>query len=465
MTKKFLSILTLGLLGVILVSCGEISSATGSSNTTQSTSTKPSNTTAAPITNAKEAFQYLSKENSSYTIDTTTQSTSDERIGVYTANYVQFETNDGDISGYLKEKEGVAQFDYVDEQLVRSELLKDSSGKNYTKVSEVVSTFSSFDGSSLTLDSNEFNVTGKKPTLDLLGIFNIPKSSYLNISSFTGTFSIENGQPKLTFNVDLKNSSSQPAGENYSVTISSFDSSSVDYLEDYEANPGEPYAPSEDEVAIRTLFKGNNFTQYRDIDTTVEGYDSMDYFTERYYFLGFSDAFIHSSTENEGIAAQYSQGGLAIANKTIGSLYYNGIYLFYINNGQFQLITQPSSTDPTYATPYFNSDTTDVVAAWNYPSNLKIFNNFQYFTAEDGKLETTKKELLDDFVSNFNLSEENSSYGGASSLEILYDLTPNQEEITMNLHYNGGVYSEYVFKDFGTTELAQVEDFIDQNKL
>jgi hypothetical protein len=376
--------------------------------------------------------------------------------------------------GYLLNDGGVSSFRYDEtkEKLYRSEILKDSSGKEVTDLAAVSPSFRNLDLSALTLNADgSVDFTKKKTvTMALFDLFGMSKANYFYLTSLTGSL-LKNSPDGLIFEADFTKDGSSLT---YAGKISLYGKAGVTYLDAFEKNPEPAFTPTESEARIHDLFSGNNFTQYRDDDgdNTI---DQHDYFTSQYYYLDFTDAY--KAKDPTTVAAYGNRGYLAIDSKTMVynyggkdySLFFLGCYLFLIQDGTLNLVTRPDPSNTNLAQSSFTQVYTDISYVMNYPSRMAAVNHFEYFTDNgDGSLQTAESDLLLEFINNFNLGDTITANSLTPDyLKISYDLKDADKDcaVTFRLYFTNQQYAEYVFRDFGATQVRIVDDYISANQL
>ncbi len=492
--KLFASILLL----TMLTGCGNVTSE--SSNPTDNDTSKETATTEKEKTyTLKEALAALQDPSSRYSLysgkyendlDFDIENAPNKLTfgpHYYTKNAVtvkgEEENEDSYVeTGYLEENGGVSSytFDLQEDKLVRSELLTDEDGKQITSLSQVAPGFANIDASDIEVVDDVLEFKGhKKAVLELLDLFNISNTALFYLESFKMEFLGKSVINNLIFTakINLKLGTGEEPGDGevyyYVGAIDDFGSAETTYLEDFLANPEPAYTPSDNEKRLRRLFAAKNYTQYRDLD--VDGtFDQFDYFTNQYYFIRFTDAYKESDPST---VAQYGDRGyLAINNKVMNyndsPLVFIGCYLFYGFNDTFQLVTRQDPNNPYYAQSAFTQVYTDISYVMNYPNRMLCLNNFQNGTvnAADTEITYTDKSTLNDFVKNFNLGDT-LTYLKKDATKLVIKMDMNEEDSECSCVFDLYIgsdqmrYFEYTFKDFGTTKVDFVDQFIEDNDL
>ncbi len=481
------------LLVSMLAGCS-INASNTSSNGNESTSGETEKTYTL-----KEALAELQDPNSRYTLYSgrylddgyfeVENATSKVTYGphYYTKNVIQSEDEEESEesyveTGYLEENGGVSSYTYdlQEDKLIRSELLSDDDGKQVTSLSSVAPSFKGVDASRIEVVDKALDFKGhKKSVLALLDILDIPNTAIFYLEyfkmEFYGSSIMDNVLFTAKINLQLGTDNDPEEGEVYYYVgaVQDFGKAQTTYLEDFLENPLPAYVPSDNEKRLRRLFAAKNYTQYRDLDGD-DVVDQFDYFTNQYYYRDFTEEY---QTSDPATVAQYGdQGYLAINNKTMtyngNPLVFIGCYLFYKINGEFQIITRQDPNNPYYAQSSFNQPYTDISYVMNYPNRMICLNSFQNGTVNEADTEVsyTDHSTMNDFIKNFNLASSISSYGKeATELKIKMNFEEKDEDCSVVFDLYLGAdkksYYEYEFRDFGTTKVDFVDQYIADNGL
>lgn len=473
--KRNLLIL-LGLL-ITLGSCAQNSNSSLSTtdNASSSTTFQPTN-----LTSVKSAFQALASPNANYVMSVSFY-TEDISVDHFDSQFIV--TPDyylgGGSTGYLEENGGVSSV-YVDEgqgRVYRSELLKKDDGSSYSDYREIIQGFFSIPLEKIP-DSTEkvVNITEKGAILSIFDVIGIPRSQYVNspevITAIDGTFLTD-----FTIEISLNDGMFL---NTYFISFSDIGIARNDLLQTYVDRPDAPFEPTEEEKKIRSLFKLNNYLQKDDIDGD-DIVDQENYFTMDYFYSHFTEEFAKKDPLQ---AFSYEKGFIGIENKTLPfvlgkdtsgqdvtkDLIFNGPYSFTLttDNKDWKIDTREDPENPGHAQPTLYSTETDITLIMNYPSNLSIFNNFQFFDEEEkGIYKTSYAPLIKDYIVNFNLTEAVQNMK-IDSLEIEYIAGSSDSDTSVNflINFNGGAfYYSTSFSNFGSTSYAPVEDILVKYKL
>lgn len=486
--KIFVSLLTLSL----LTGCGINVNSSSSESSNESSSQEEKKYT------LKEALAELKDPSSRYTLYSgkyaddsefeVANATSKATFGphYYTKNIIQSDEEESDVSyvesGYLEENGGVSSYTYdlQTEKLIRSELLTDDDGKQVTSLSEIAPSFNNVDASKIEVVDKALDFKGqKKSVLALFNVLNIPTTAIFYLESFKMEFYGSNIMNNVLFTakINLKLGTGEEPEESevyyYVATVQDFGKAQTTYLEDFLADPLPAYVPSDNEKRLRKLFAGKNYTQYRDLDGD-DVVDQYDYFTDQYYYVRFTEDY---KISDPSTVAQYGDRGyIAINNKTMNyegnPLVFIGCYLFYGFNDEFQIITRQDPNNPYYAQSSFNQVYTDISYVMNYPNRMICLNDFQNGTVNDEDTEVTYTDTttMNDFIKNFNLASSIATYKKeATQLTIKMNFDEKDEDCSVIFDLYIGEdkksYFEYEFKDFGTTKVDFVEQYIADNEL
>ena len=481
--------LALSLLSILAltVSCNGGGKESTTDPSTDNTGTSEENKlTATEGLSTKEAIASLADDRAkfSFTVEIVSDpsefgSSDSPSTFVYSSDYFTKYTNgttDFD-TGYLVENGGVSSFKYniYDDVLIRSELLKDSEGNNITSLEDVAPSFKSISLAGLEEKDGVIDISKKKaPTFKLFEILEIPHEYYFSLEYLKAYTTGNHSQNDLIFEAKIKATSSTPAVY-YMGSVSRFGRSGVGYLDTFLANPSPAFEPSETAKRVRTLFRNNNYTQYRD-NNGDDTLDQMDYFTDQYYYVDFTEEY---KGINPSEVAQYgNKGYLAISNVTMNytasdgtvtPLVFIGTYLFSLtDDNKVSIVTRPDPSNPYYAQSSFKQIYTDITKVMNYPGKMLCFDSFQIAEENNGIISYNDSIVLNDFVTNFNLSELLQGYGyKAERLDIIPTLNDEDKdcEVKLRLYVNETNYFEYIFKDFNNTKIDAVEQFISENGL
>ncbi|MCI1734326.1 MAG: hypothetical protein LKM30_01110 [Bacilli bacterium] len=491
------ALLSLVLLSCFLASCQKPTSASAAVSDSTAASDSASDSTSAETTyTTMSAFKALQDPTARYHLVVNRYKSLDGE-SLSEANYYfapDYFVNRADMTlanpidtGYLHENGGVSSFTYNQnsEKLVRSELLSDTSGVAITTLSSVAPFFSNvpLTGISQAEDGSLDFAARKKSVLALFKTFGIDDANFFYLVSFKATMVNHRSPNSLRFEAKFSTTNGTGAEETvdttyyYTGSIAKYGSSQINYLEDFVANPLPAFVPTDEEKRVRALFNGKNFTQYRDDDGDNTD-DQFDYFTNQYYYVTFTDAY---KAKDAATVAQYgNRGYLAIDNKTMNytsgttttPLVFLGCYLIQSTDGKtLSIITRPDPSNSYYAQSAFTQVYTDISKVMNYPCYLKCLISLETASQDSDKktLTYTDSDVLADFVTNFNLQATMTANKlTADYLTLTYNLATADKDcsVTMDLHFvDSKAYAEYVFKDFGSTKVSLVDDFITTNGL
>lgn len=475
----------------LIASCGNNSS-TGNTSSTEDSAGE------VKVSSVKEAIQLLQNGKSHYSLVTSDKlenySYFDERNPdreyIFAPEYYTKNANLGKDeiydTGYLLENGGVSSYTFNnnDETLLRSELITDDEGNKITSLDDVAPRFENVTLSGLeeTEDGIDF-AKKKKSALALFELFEIDTSNYFYLESFTVSFLGPKEMNDLfflaTFNSNI-DSGNEASYYYYAGAIQDYGKAESYYLEDFLADPTPAFVPTEEEIRIRKLFSKKNYTQYRD-DDGDDTYDQFDYFTDQYYYVDFTDEY--KEKDPATVASYGNKGYMALNNAVMNyqgtALVFIGCYLFYNIDDAIQIITREDPNNPGYAQSSFQQVYTDISYVMNYPNRMICLSEFQGSTVDDvGVIHFKEDEAVLDFINNFNLADTVNAYQSApyyyevSEVRITPLVLAEKDEdceVRLELIMTSGTGNEYMlqydFKDFGSTKVDAVEDYIDENGL
>ena len=415
------------------------------------------------VTNVKEAINKLINSHN-YTIEVST------KAGPININYeIMYTENSffdnflGDEYGYVEVEDKVFYFDLyqqgIEREFTASNALVDENGNLLDSVwnNDLFYGFHK-------LKSTEFdNATGKTFTAStkrvknlFINLFQLDYSVYQYTNDVV--FSVDNDVNTLEFVFSLS------TGEIYNGKISNFGTTKIDVVDTYLAAGGNVHTNDDTLNQIIDLFADYNYTRLmyddRVDDYSVvagrEMYDDFFFYTflDDYYILNGLGYEIGMVGLDKTYSGYYSDGTLYDEFVFEGSF-----YCFVIENEDGTQSIQVMTSMPINTDPF-------VPNVYNYPTFLKMFKDTQYLKLSGGsKTEyyTSKMDLVNDFVSNFQMSETLASVGAVATgvyIEFLengseyYAGTLNKETVVFKLevNYYGAIETiDFVYTDFNTT--------------
>ena len=217
-----------------------------------------------------------------------------------------------------------------------------------------------------------------------------------------------------------------------------------------------------DLLKAKELFALNNYKRVcyknENPNDTIIGYE---WFNENYWY----GDFIYENIDSGSLYAE--QGFLGLNEKTKDGVYYDGAYLFFLDeeyNIQSTLFTKPA----------FTTNISSLVDIMNYPSKMVMWDyNLQFFEFVETQTEYPDKNLfvtndvyiIQDWINNFQISlDTGSSTATIYDLRIITDIVDNlDEESTIIFQFDymldGKIYGlQREFIDFGKANIKSVDD-------
>lgn len=414
------------------------------------------------VSSVKEAISKLI-DSKNYTVEVST------KVGPLDMNYNIYYTENGfydnflgDEYGYVEVDEGVFSFNLYNRKFTASKLLEDENGDTITSLwdSDLIPSFKGF-------RINQFkNATGKEYTssakidqINMLQILKLDITNY-NIQN-TVKFSVDNSVNGLKIEYNLQN------GKNYVCTIKDFGTTKIDVIDNY-LKENTYHKTSQDLQHIIGLFDDFNYTRimYSDDERLSNPIIGYEYFNEN-YFIGDVSAEAVSLSLIIPTASVFSIQETfdeveTIGETTFGPYEFSGCYYGALNdNGEIDalVVSFPINEDPY------------IPNVFNYPTFLKMFTQPQYLqaTGVENQFYTSKVDLVEDFVNNFQQGDSLTSVGAKPSGVYVnylpkgdgnkYPGTENKETVVFGLEvvYFGKVeVIDFVMTDFGNTVFEKV---------
>lgn len=355
--------------------------------------------------------------------------------------------------GYAQGANGVFSYAIEGSGVLPGEVLKDDNGAKITSLwdADLFGSFAAF-GNVTPDNEDEFVIADKKARLALLDIAGLSRDNYPSMSNVSA--SIVDGS--LYVSAYLSS-----GDKNYSLgyTVHSINTSYSSLIEEYLDEGGDAFVPEEGLDKIRNLFSTNNYTHhYLNENSAVIGYER---FNPDYYIF---------SCGAEMMSMGYFPGGMVgldhVKDPETG-ITFNGCYSLTpssSNNGE-----NVTSFSVMTSFPY-NSSTSDVAVAYNYPSFLELWNNLQYVQTYEKTFPHEGMEeayiiydsyVASDFASNFGYSAWLSENGYTASGILIEAKNLDVEPVVyLNLLLNTGDYIEFEFSDFETTYVPVVDAWL-----
>lgn len=354
--------------------------------------------------------------------------------------------------GYIHGKDGVYGVSKDGDSLLGSELFLNDNGEKYSTIWDdtLLSSFALLDDASIQEIENgkdAVSIKGKKNKIALLKILGLDNSYYASITDTKGYITKDNA-----LRIVMKLSYS-----NMNVTVEAFVSNllttTIPEIQAYLDEGGTYFVPNEDLAKARSLMRANNYTHnYYDSTGKKVG---VEYFNEDYYFINWDSKY---ATSNPDGAILVSQGLIGIDHKkdpnTGNAL--NGAYLVSISGNQIGI---------SLSFPY--NESPNIPYVYHYPSYLSLWDNLERLQEETIPSDLDEYYFIDDslvvndFLYNFSLESSvanvkvNGLYFGYRNM-----LSEEDQLIRFTLDTTGGSLT-YDFVDFGTTEIAAFDQFLE----
>ena len=394
------------------------------------------------VTNIKTGIQYLSVSKN-YTFSYV--GTTNQHDFVFTSDYMGVVSSEyaSATDVYIQEARGVYRLRYSNKYLpgeiqVGKSLWDDGYrntllGVDTTFVNELQ-------------DSDSVKISDKGFKLAYAYLIGYTLEQFVNIDYLQIDKRVDNGKIVLRFTISY-------LGNLISYDAHDFGTSKSKTVDDFLTNGGKPFNPSRQLYTTRELMKANNYVQavyYFGATAEESGYAAVSYYHPHYYMSA-----MNGSTSGTGVIS---------INSTSRSM--KGCYYFSLDlsNGAIQYATQPMT------------DNTDVVWYYHYPSLLSLWDNMEMlenwtnqdmgeYTPTGAGYYTSDKKLIDDFSSNFSMSE-NFSGQRPVSLAIDFTVTTANEPVIYfyyKFSYEGGLYvMPFPFYNFGKANLSPLDSFYTQ---
>lgn len=370
----------------------------------------------------------------------------------YTNNYV-YSDRLGQEWGYVSSEEGIYPLTMKTdseggETLVGGELI---AGETSLYGGDLFSSVADLDASWFTPGEKEMSVTNKAARLTILDMMGMDPSQIVSIEDLT----VEVGDTLSTFTITLTFTY-----QVWEMTIENIGITTSETVEAFLADGGSAFVVPTDLDFSRLLFAEMNYTRDVINYSTLQS-DGYEYFLPTYFYGDYT-----------GESQIFSQGMMAFNHVSyLGNDLY-GSYLFYLQNGAVTMVAAGvgSGGNPIYR-PYNSSPTIYDESNYNYPCNMELWNHLEEFEeVDEGIYELYNEELILDFADNNGV--DLASIGATSHrlrMEIENADNQNETRITFTMYYGlSGAENNtaiYPYFDFGTSEIAAVETFLDTNNL
>lgn len=423
-TKLFLFLCPL-----LLTSCG------GTSHTSTSVSLENKN--------LKDALDLL-KSSQNYTLTTTLTDGNIEHI-YYTESAI-FKDNKNSPIGYIQSKDRIYNITLEDTEWVASSFLKDSSNDFYSSIwdNDFIYSLKDFDFSIIQYEDNTALIRDKKNLLNYLNLLNQDVATLTTIQSLK--VEKKDGEEIVTFTLTYRDQKQMVT------TVSNYGNTKATVIDSFLEKGGKNYENTAEQDRMIQLFSGFNYKR-QCLDNDNETVVGHEWYNPNYFYGDWEDDYL-----KEHIGEIMEIGVVGLNNKAFNNQTLNGSYYFYLNQKGMSIVT----TAPVNENP-------DVTKVYNYPTYLKMFSNFQYFTNDseyENTIYTENLDLMNDFCTNFQIAETlQTNNCTLASLEVSYNLQEKDGDcivvFCLYYYYNNqlGAFM-YPFVEFGNSNIAIVDYFL-----
>ena len=414
------------------------------------------------VVSVKDAVNKLINSKN-YTIEVSTKTGPiDIKYNIFYTENAFYDSYLGDEYGYVNVEEGVFSFDLYNREFTASKLLED---KNGNVITDLWSYSSLYSFNKLKIDEfskatgNEFDAETKRVKNFFMNLLQIDYGYYQYVNPIH--FTVGNDINTLEFVLDIQGTMK------YTGKIKNFGTTKIDVVDEYLNSDNSYHKPDSTMNKIVGLFDNYNYTRLIYSDN-VEDYSVVagsEMYAENWFYTFFEDEFIAEGLGYEigmvGIDKTY--GPFTDDNGEVWGPYdFEGSYYCFVmedENGNQTLdvmVSMPINTDPFVPNVY------------NYPTFLEMFANSQYLQPTGGSANeyyTSKLSCVEDFVSNFQMTETLQSLGAVATgvyVEYLptgsdyYAGTTGKECVVFKLevsYYGALTTIDYVYTDFNTTNV------------
>ena len=414
------------------------------------------------VVSVKDAVNKLINSKN-YTIEVSTKTGPiDIKYDIFYTENAFYDSYLGDEYGYVNVEEGVFSFDLYNREFTASKLLED---KNGNVITDLWSYSSLYSFNKLKIDEfskangKEFDAETKRVKNFFLNLFQLDYGYYQYVNPVH--FTVGNDINTLEFVLEIQGFTT------YTGKIKNFGTTKIDVVDEY-LNNGNSYHKADTTMnKIVSLFDNYNYTRLIYSDE-VEDYSIVagtEMYAENWFYTFFEDEYISAGLGYEigmvGIDKTYGPYTDDKGN-VYGPYDFEGSYYCFVmedENGNQTLdvmVSMPINTDPFVPNVY------------NYPTFLEMFTNSQYLQPTGGSANeyyTSKLSCVNDFVSNFQMTETLQSLGAVATgvyVEYLptgsdyYAGTTGKECVVFKLevsYYGALTTIDYVYTDFNTTNV------------
>ena len=403
------------------------------------------------------------KEARNYTVDIAMYSISGGSSKLYSSATAYFDdfsyhfkTSSYDL-GYIQGSEGVYPFSLQNGAVLPGEVLLRDDGSNVDSLWDagLFGSFADFDAASLEgKGDSRLAITSKAGRLALLDIAGLDRTNYPSFSQVTAI--VQNGALNITGYLTLD-------GGSYSLSYDVKDiQATADYVvSEFLEDGGKALVPEHELSRAKALMKGNNYTHLYYTESGKVG--AYERFHEDYYLLSCGSELLSQGLIPTGMVGVNNKKDPA-TGKTL-----NGCYLATPSSGD-AAGRDVTSVSVMQSFPY-NSSTTSVVEAYNYPSSLILWDSLEFVSPYssivhedmDKAYITSNAAIVYDFASNFGAlaAFENA---GSTPVALVIETSAvdaaGAEELYFTLLANTGNGMDFHFVDFGITEVPVMDEWL-----
>lgn len=388
-------------------------------------------------------------------IESDTENT--EYYNIYAEKYF-FNGYEGLEEGYIQDHNGVFRINYYNNEIIASELYLDENKQVIKDLwsSNLVPSCQQMNLANFEKARNQttFEIPNKKDRLIAMDLFDLINTNYNSMKECS--FSLL-GTRMDTLYLTIKFDNATFVGH-----FNDFGNSKSPEVLNYKLKNYSYSTIHKDLLKAKELFALNNYKRVcyknENPNDTIIGYE---WFNENYWY----GDFIYENLDSGSLYAE--QGFLGLNEKTKDGVYYDGAYLFFLDeeyNIQSTMFTKPA----------FTTNISSLVDIMNYPSKMVMWDyNLQFFEFVENQTEYPDKNLfvtndvyiIQDWINNFQISlDTGSSTATIYDLRIITDIVDNlDEESTVIFQFDymldGKIYGlQREFIDFGKANIKSVDD-------
>ena len=359
--------------------------------------------------------------------------------------------------GYIESKDGVYPISTTGNVVRPGEIIEDDNGVTSFDLwnDGYFESFADFAPSFLEGHNEElFEVKDKKGRLALLDMADLDAKNYPSLREVQAT--ISEGSLGISAYILID-------GRNYTIKWNVLDilSTNDEVVNNYLEDGGTSYQPDGALSKAKELFKGRNFTHlYENEAGDVIAYER---FHPDYYFLTCGNQGFQNGLIPSGMV------GLSHKKSPTTGKELNGCYSVSPSAASDGEVITAIQVNEAFA---YNSSTSDVSVAYNYPNNLMLWDSLEFVNEKGTPLhedyescfETSNLALVYDFVNNVGAGAVFENAGltpVALDLETKNIESDGNEEVLFTIIANSGQGMEFRFVDFGTTEVPLMDQWLE----